>query len=294
MSEQEAILTEQIYLQQSLLEEKLDDSLELSNSLASRLTRLESLITNQQALIEIKENAHVRMQGLVEKRFIARDQLDRLSAELLQEKNTLDNYHLQKSELREEEKRLQQYRDVYRNEYQERILTLEAEKAALHQEVVNTSYQSNNSVLAPINGTVRVIASTVGEYVTPGQRVILLIPPDAVFEAELFVPSNAIGFLERGQEANIRLAAFPYQKFGVQTGHIAEISNTVLMPNEIPGNINIAEPVYRVRVQLDNQSVQAFGREIPLRSGMLLQATLIQEQRSLMEWLLEPLYSVLG
>ena len=201
------------------------------------------------------------MQGLVEKRFIARDQLDRLSAELLQEKNTLDNYHLQKSELREEEKRLQQYRDVYRNEYQERILTLEAEKAALHQEVVNTSYQSNNSVLAPINGTVRVIASTVGEYVTPGQRVnFYSYPLMRSLKLNCFVPSNAIGFLERGQEANIRLAAFPYQKFGVQTGHIAEISNTVLMPNEIPGNINIAEPVYRVRVQLDNQSVQAFGQ----------------------------------
>jgi membrane fusion protein len=56
----------------------------------------------------------------------------------------------------------------------------------------------------------------------------------------------------------------------------------------------VEEPVYRVVASLDAQSVRAFGRLYPLQAGMLLEADIVLERRSLLEWILEPLYSVSG
>ena len=54
------------------------------------------------------------------------------------------------------------------------------------------------------------------------------------------------------------------------------------------------EPVYRVRVELEAQSIMAYGKPEPLRPGMLVEADILGENRELYEWVLEPLYSVYG
>lgn len=62
----------------------------------------------------------------------------------------------------------------------------------------------------------------------------------------------------------------------------------------MPGIANSAEPMYRIRLKLDRQSVQAYGKSMPLRSGMLVDASVLLEQRRLYEWVLEPLFSISG
>jgi len=53
-------------------------------------------------------------------------------------------------------------------------------------------------------------------------------------------------------------------------------------------------PSYRVVVALNNQMIQAYGRNIPLRSGMKLDADIVIEQRSLLRWLFDPVFSIQG
>ena len=50
----------------------------------------------------------------------------------------------------------------------------------------------------------------------------------------------------------------------------------------------------RVTVSLDSQSVKAYGQDFALQSGMLLDASIWLDRRKLYQWLLDPLYSVLG
>jgi len=56
----------------------------------------------------------------------------------------------------------------------------------------------------------------------------------------------------------------------------------------------LQQPGYRVRVELEAQTIMAYGTHEPLRPGMLVQADILGESRKLYEWVLEPLYSVYG
>jgi membrane fusion protein len=89
------------------------------------------------------------------------------------------------------------------------------------------------------------------------------------------------------------LQAFPYQRFGAVKGAIKAISTTVLGPTEIaiPG-LKIEEPVFRIRVALGREDIEAYGEAIPLQPGMVLSADIVFDRRSLIEWLFDPLFAV--
>jgi membrane fusion protein len=93
---------------------------------------------------------------------------------------------------------------------------------------------------------------------------------------------------------NISYEAFPYQKFGTYSGRISQIAGSVIMPGEQAPGLTFNEPVYKVTAVLESQHVEAYGKEIPLRSGMILSADVVLDKRSLFEWLLEPVYSLRG
>jgi membrane fusion protein len=121
----------------------------------------------------------------------------------------------------------------------------------------------------------------------------VITPLDGKLEAELLAPSRAIGFVTPGQEVRLQLQAFPHQRFGLERGTVRTISATVLAPSEvsIPG-LDIREPVFRVRVSLDRDYVEAYGARIPMQAGMLLSADIVFDRRSLVEWLFDPIYAV--
>jgi membrane fusion protein len=135
----------------------------------------------------------------------------------------------------------------------------------------------------------------VGKIAEPNQLQLEIVPSGSALEAELFVPSRAIGFVRIGQHVGIRYAAFPYQNFGRYAGTIAEISQNILTKADTPsGPIELKEPAYRVTAKLDRQDVDAYGKKMPLQAGMLLQADIILDRRSLMKWILDPLLSIRG
>jgi membrane fusion protein len=86
--------------------------------------------------------------------------------------------------------------------------------------------------------------------------------------------------------------AFPHQKFGAADARIVSVSRTVLSGDElsIPG-LKTGEPVFRVRAALAQSIVRAYGEAIPIRPGMVLTADVIIDERTLLEWLLDPLYA---
>jgi membrane fusion protein len=116
----------------------------------------------------------------------------------------------------------------------------------------------------------------------------------------MYVPSRAVGFIKPGMTALLRYQAFPYQKFGQHSARIREVATTSIRPEELPTSAAAmpgaaqSEPVYRVLLQLDQQAVRAYGMAMPLRSGMLVDASVMLERRKLYEWVLEPLFSISG
>lgn len=167
-----------------------------------------------------------------------------------------------------------------------------AARAQLGQRATDVAAQGRFVVTAPINGRLQEITVRRGQSFAAGDTVAVLSPPGSSLEVELFIPARAIGFVRPGQEVRLMFDAFPYEKFGSGRGSIISISGTTLAPGELGSVIvPIREPVYRTRVRLDRTTVDAYGAEARLRPGMTLTADIIVDRRTLLEWLLDPLYA---
>jgi len=164
--------------------------------------------------------------------------------------------------------------------------------AGLEQQRTQVETQSSYVVVASVDGRVAALPVRRGQGVAAGAAVAVVTAGDAPLEAELYAPSRASGFIQEGQEVRLMYQAFPYQKFGAGEGRVTSVSRTVLAPAEvaIPG-LQVQEPVFRVRVKLSRDHVAAYGRSAPLQPGMLLTADVVIDRRSLLEWLLDPLYA---
>ncbi len=168
-----------------------------------------------------------------------------------------------------------------------------ADRAALDQKVEQISASNEYALTSPVQGKVTALPMEAGQTVTAGNTIVVLTPTNSPMEAELFVPSRASGFINTGQDVSLQYQAFPYEKFGSARGRVISVSRTVLAPGDVTlSGISLQEPVFRVRVSLDQDYVAAYGQKTPLQPGMLLTAAVVIDRRSLLEWLLDPLYAV--
>lgn len=173
---------------------------------------------------------------------------------------------------------------------------LQRDLAQIDQERVQVQAQGALSVEAPVPGVVSVGMVKSGQAVLQGQPLLSLLPGDGILQADLWVPSRAIGFIAKGDRVLLRYQAFPYQKFGHQEGWVVSVSRSTLEPGmaKLAQPSEMREPLYRVSVALPAQTVRAYGNDEPLKPGMLLEADVLGESRSLVEWAFEPLYSIRG
>ena len=211
-------------------------------------------------------------------------------------------------EILEEHDRL----DRERLDVESEISTLKYERLSLPEKLIlnNTSINRRISELriklteldnqyefikrAPESGIVTAIQTYLGSRVGPSTPLLSIIPIDSPLEIELFLPTRSAGFVQVGDKVNIRFDAFPYQKFGFVTGTVLNIDKALVLPTDKILPIQIDQAMYRVRAGLNHQLVKAYGKEFPLKIGMTADADIILEERSLLEWLLNPIYSVKG
>jgi membrane fusion protein len=173
---------------------------------------------------------------------------------------------------------------------------IERDLASLSREAAEQDAVRQIVVRAPQDGTVSAVLAESGQSVSPASALASLIPAGAQLQAHLFAPSGAVGFVRPDQEVRLRFEAFPYQKFGHQTGHVLQVSRTPLAAPELAGLTlsgptgvqGSAEPMFRITVAMDEAQLRAFGGSQPLVAGMRMQADVLLERRRLIEWLFEP------
>ena len=176
---------------------------------------------------------------------------------------------------------------------QQAIAALDQQISQQQSRLAELTHQQKSVLTAPMAGTVSTLQLKAGQQVNSGELALSLLPLDPQLEAVLYLPTAAIGFVAVGQEARLRYHAYPYQRFGIFSGQIIEISDTVLLPADLPQQ-QLAGPSFRVRVALPAQHVTAYQKQLPLKAGMTVDADLITERRSLWQWLFDPVYSLRG
>ena len=149
-------------------------------------------------------------------------------------------------------------------------------------------------IRAPMAGVVTNLAVNRGQSIAADGALATVLPKGSGLHAELLVPTRAIGFVTKGAEVVIRYDAFPYERFGQYKGKITDIGRNVWTQGERIGPMAAREPVYRVDVELERQNVAALGQEFQLRPGMLVNADLLLERRTILEWMFEPVLQLKG
>jgi len=171
---------------------------------------------------------------------------------------------------------------------------LRRQLAEIERQRIRAEEERAVTVAAPAAGRITAVQLAPGERANPERPALIILPQNRSLVARLLVPTRAAGLIDAGQEVQLMYDAFPHERFGIQRGTLESITKTILSPEEVFAPLRPNEPVYQARVVLERQSVQAYGDTLPLQAGMLLEADIVLERQSLMEWLLDPLLSLRG
>ncbi|WP_100644325.1 HlyD family secretion protein [Alteromonas facilis] len=169
------------------------------------------------------------------------------------------------------------------------------EMSELAQKTAQLRSQGTTVIVATRSGRISNLQTTQGQTAQANQFLLDIVPEDAHFEARILLPVRAAGFTQEGLPIELRYDAFPYQKFGLYRGELTAISTSVLLPGELTQTpVANLEPVYLANAKLETHYIDAYGQSIPLKPGMTFSADITLSERSLLEWLFEPIYSLKG
>ncbi|MDV2450660.1 HlyD family secretion protein [Xanthomonas hortorum] len=257
----------------------------------SELGQIEIEILTRKEQIRIAQETLDRLLLLEDERYVSILQIKQQESAALAQKGEMQALQRQAISTRRLIDQIAQMLNELPSEDQEAYASFQQNIASLEQERVENVARSEIAIIAPASGIVAAQQVKAGQAVQNGQPLVSVLPGDGKLEAELLIPSRAIGFISPMDKVLLRYQAYPYQKFGHHEGLVSRISRSTLESNPAVAS---AEPMYRITVALKTQTVDAYGKAEQLKPGMLVDADILGESRSFFEWVLEPIYSIKG
>jgi len=139
------------------------------------------------------------------------------------------------------------------------------------------------TIVAPVDGVVQQLSiHSVGAIVTPAQHLMVVVPQQDSLEIEAILENKDIGFVDVGQQTEIKIDAFPFTKYGTIAGEIVDLSNDAVA-DEIRGL------VYKMRVLMQRSEMSVNGRRVSLSPGMTVTVEAKTGTRRMIEYFLSPL-----
>lgn len=196
------------------------------------------------------------------------------------------------------EKRLAQIASGYRQKLQAEKIAVFADLQKLRQEWAKQQHRASLLELrAPQSGVVKDLAThTPGTVVAPGAVLMTLVPNNETLQAEVWLRNEDAGFVHKGQPVKLKLAAYPFQKYGMADGGVVQVSADASEPsygNAVTplqsGHANAtAQLSYRTLVSLQTQTLGTDGDRLALNPGMQVVAEIRLGDQTVLEYLLSP------
>ena len=184
---------------------------------------------------------------------------------------------------------------------------VEAERKAkgLSEDLIRAEHRASFQVLtSPVDGTVQQLAvHTIGGVVTPAQSLLVIVPIESRLEIEASVLNRDIGFVHAGQQAEIKVDAFNFNRYGLIHGTVTSVSSDSILRQKAPekpsgrdeeADEDSSEPtnqqlVYTAHVALAQTDMEIDGNVVPLSPGMAVTVEIKTGTRRIITYLLSPL-----
>ena len=265
---------------QGMMEQLRTTQLELSN--------LQDELKIRQDQVKLSEDTLNRFRSLLEQKYVSQIQVTQQEQALLEQRANVETMQRSIATLQRNLAQIRQ--SISELPTRNHLLHVQAqrESANLEQERISGTANATTLIKATSDGTVSNKMVELGQAVQPGQSIMTILPKSSTLQAQLLVPSSAVGLIKRGDEVILRYRAFPYQKYGHQKGKVTEVGKSALTSRELVGVIGetpTQDSYFRLIVKLENQTINVFGAQHQLRPGLDVDAKIISEKRKLWQWL---------
>lgn len=157
--------------------------------------------------------------------------------------------------------------------------------AILRREEVTKARQMSRfqRLVAPVDGTVQQLeVHTLGGVVEAAKPLMTVVPAKGGLEVEARILNRDVGFVRIGQEAAVKLEAFPFTRYGTVPGRVRSISRDAVQDKDLG-------LVYVATIALDRAMIDADGRRYALTPGLAATVDVRTGTRAIISYLLSPL-----
>ena len=201
-------------------------------------------------------------------------------------------------------------RDDFASENAQKLGEAERQAEDYSQKLAKAQARLTQSFLrAPVAGLVQASAATnPGQVLTSGQEVMRIVPDGTALETEVYVQNRDIGFVKEGQDAVVKVEAFPFTRYGVIKAHVTHVAVDAIPQPEadriegdparpstaigFAGAQRTQNLVFPVRLSLEVSAIDVDGQTVPLTSGMAVTVDLQTGRRRILEYLFSPMVEV--
>lgn len=195
------------------------------------------------------------------------------------------------------EQHMAQLTSTYRSQLQNERVEAQGQYHKLQQDWAKQEHRQGLLELkAPQDGLIKDLSThTLGTVVQPGTVLMTLVPMNDAMLAEVWVSNQDAGFVEADRAVKVKLAAYPFQKYGMVEGKVQHFSPDASegpggrneMKNAGPGE-SVAPLSYRALVALQAPYLERNGVRHKLSPGMQVTAEINLGSRTVLEYLLSP------
>ncbi len=169
-------------------------------------------------------------------------------------------------------------------QWRSELADVETRLAGYTQEIRKAETRvAEHRLTASVDGTVQQLTiNTVGGVVTPAEKLMLIVPDEGAVHVEAWLANKDVGFVQDGQEAEIKVETFPFTKYGTIAGAIKTVSSDAV-PNDDLGL------VYMAQVTMAETTMWVRDKLVNLTPGMAVTVEVNMGKRRVIEFLLTPL-----
>lgn len=240
-------------------------------------------------MLEIAREKERRLIELTKENAISEFQLFEQTSQRINYEKTaaaqLDLINRAEAELSEAQAKLSNLDAAYKKDVMASLVESRKQYYALTEESKKADEnQRLFTVVAPCSGTVYNLAvHTEGGVVTDAQPLMVIVPDGVELEFEVWAENKDIGFIKEGQEAEVKVATFNFQKFGMLTAYVDEIS--------ADSNSDKSDPEknkrFRLLLKLDENTLKE-NPDIHINPGMEVTAEIKIKEKRIIEFFLDP------